>query len=220
MKNFNERFLELQTRLEVSKSEINTFGNFNYRTKPQILEAIKPLARELKIIVYTTSELVELSGRIFVKSTAIAHDIEDETLRKEATAFAEIQHKSGTKMSEPQLTGSSDSYAGKYALGNLFNIDDNKDPDDDGTTITVKEVGNIVNTTVNVEKKESGELMSKIITTDIVAFTAEVANNFTKEANTLVEKEAVEKTLKMIKAKALGTKKLKYNEERKLWEEI
>ena len=32
-------------------------------------------------------------------------------------------------MSEPQLTGSSDSYAGKYALGNLFGIDDNADPD-------------------------------------------------------------------------------------------
>jgi len=32
-------------------------------------------------------------------------------------------------MGDAQITGSSSSYARKYALGGLFNLDDNKDPD-------------------------------------------------------------------------------------------
>ena len=164
---FNERFLAVQLGLQVGKGVHNSYGGFNYRTKPQILEALKPLQEQYNIVIYTTSELVEVAGRVFVKSTAIAHDVEDDTLRKEAHAFAELQAKSGTKMSEPQLTGSSDSYAGKYALGNLFNIDDNTDPDEEQaervTNVTTKEVEGLSKTTENKAVKDVMLFRKKII---------------------------------------------------------
>lgn len=127
---FKERFLELKTKLVVGKGVENTYGGFNYRTKPQILEALKPLEKKYQIIISTTSELKEVGGRLFIMSAAIAKDVLSEESFL-ATAYAELQPKGGTKMSEPQLTGSSDSFAGKYALGNLLGIDDNQDPDSD-----------------------------------------------------------------------------------------
>lgn len=219
-KTFNERFLEMQQELKVGKDVINKFGGFNYRTKPQILEALKPLQLKHNIIVHTTSELVEVAGRVFIKSVAIAHAVEDETLRKEAHAFAELQAKGGTKMSEPQLTGSSDSYAGKYALGNLFNIDDNIDPDEDqaekATNVTVKEVEGLNKTTVNKEVKDVVNFRKKVIETPINTLTIAQVNALLSELETSFGND--EAAFKMINTKALS-KGFKYNETTKKWEE-
>lgn len=220
MKSFHERFLELQTRLVVGKTKVNDFANFNYRTKPQILEEIKPLARELNIVVYTTSDLVAFGERIFVKSTAIAHDVENPELRKEATAFAELQAKSGTKMSEPQLTGSSDSYAGKYALGNLFNLDDNLDPDDakmaEITGVRPETIKALEKTTVDTKKATTIDLRSKIIGIQLTDLNAKLANELARE---IASAEVVDELAnKMLSTKATAAK-LKYNTTTKLWEE-
>ena len=217
---FNQRFLDLQLELQVGKGVVNTFGGFNYRTKPQILEALKPLQEQYNIVIYTTSELVEVAGRVFVKSTAIAHDVEDDTLRKEAHAFAELQAKSGTKMSEPQLTGSSDSYAGKYALGNLFNIDDNVDPDAEQvervTNVTTKEVEGLSKTTENKAVKDVMLFRKKIIELPNGTLTSAKVNELLEELEKDFANDPV--SLKMINTKAT-TKGFKYNETRKRWEE-
>lgn len=220
MKTFNERFLEMQLELQVGKDIINSFGGFNYRTKPQILEALKPLQRKHNIIIHTTSELVEVAGRVFIKATAIAHDVADETLRKEAHAFAELQAKSGTKMSEPQLTGSSDSYAGKYALGNLFNLDDNTDPDEEQvertTNVTTKEVERLNNTTENKAVKDIMLFRGKVLKANINTLTTAQVNELLDELEKDFNNDEV--SLKMINTKALN-KGFKYNETTKKWEE-
>ena len=217
---FNQRFLDLQLELTVGKGVVNTFGGFNYRTKPQILEALKPLQLKYNIVIYTTSELVEIAGRVFVKSTAIAHDVEDDTLRKEAHAFAELQAKSGTKMSEPQLTGSSDSYAGKYALGNLFNIDDNTDPDAEQaervTNVTTKEVEGLSKTTENKAVKDVMLFRKKIIELPNGTLTAAKVNELLEELEKDFANDPV--SLKMINTKAT-TKGFKFDETTKRWRE-
>lgn len=217
---FNQRFLAVQLGLQVGKGVHNSYGGFNYRTKPQILEALKPLQEQYNIVIYTTSELVEVAGRVFVKSTAIAHDVEDDTLRKEAHAFAELQAKSGTKMSEPQLTGSSDSYAGKYALGNLFNIDDNTDPDEEQvervTNVTTKEVEGLSKTTENKAVKDAMLFRGKILQIPLNTLTVAQVNELLDELEKDFNNDAA--SLKMINTKA-SANGFKYNETTKRWEE-
>lgn len=219
-KTFEQRFLEMQQRIVVGKDIVNAFGGFKYRTKPAILESLKPLQKELNIVVKTTSDLVELGGRIFIKSTAIAYAVEDKTQREEATAFAELQDKKGTKMSEPQLTGSSDSYAGKYALGNLFNIDDNNDPDaqqhEEATGVKEEDVKKLNTTTVDEEKKTLMDVRRKIVQTTVDNLTLEMINEILDEIGALGEDTV---SIQMINTKAKASKlDIKYNETTKRWE--
>lgn len=220
-KSFNQRFAELQVEVNLGKTVENSYASFYYRTKEQLNQLIKPIAIKHGITVYTTIDLVEIGGRVFVKATAIAEDIEDETKTKQAQSFAELQAKAGTKMSEPQLTGSSDSYAGKYALQNLFLVDDNKDPDeaaDENTTKVKREdVKRLEKTTPNLPAQELTEINSKIIVTAPEDFTLEFTNELQKAINKL---ENSENTQKILSKKALITGKLRFNEDKKLWEEL
>lgn len=220
-KSFNQRFAELQVEVNLGKTVENSYASFYYRTKEQLNQLIKPIAIKHGITVYTTIDLVEIGGRVFVKATAIAEDIEDETKTKQAQSFAELQAKAGTKMSEPQLTGSSDSYAGKYALQNLFLVDDNKDPDeaaDENTTKVKREdVKRLEKTTPNLPAQELTEINSKIIVTAPEDFTLEFTNELQKAINKL---ENSENTQKILSKKALITGKIKFNEDKKLWEEL
>lgn len=220
-KSFNQRFAELQVEVNLGKTVENSYASFYYRTKEQLNQLIKPIAIKHGITVYTTIDLVEIGGRVFVKATAIAEDIEDETKRKQAQSFAELQAKAGTKMSEPQLTGSSDSYAGKYALQNLFLVDDNKDPDEEADENTTKvkreDVKRLEKTTPNLPAQELTEINSKIIVTAPEDFTLEFTNELQKAINKL---ENSENTQKILSKKALITGKIKFNEDKKLWEEL
>lgn len=220
-KSFNQRFAELQVEVNLGKTVENSYASFYYRTKEQLNQLIKPIAIKHGITVYTTIDLVEIGGRVFVKATAIAEDIEDETKTKQSQSFAELQAKAGTKMSEPQLTGSSDSYAGKYALQNLFLVDDNKDPDeaaDENTTKVKREdVKRLEKTTPNLPAQELTEINSKIIVTAPEDFTLEFTNELQKAINKL---ENSENTQKILSKKALITGKIKFNEDKKLWEEL
>lgn len=220
-KSFNQRFAELQVEVNLGKTVENSYASFYYRTKEQLNQLIKPIAIKHGITVYTTIDLVEIGGRVFVKATAIAEDIEDETKTKQAQSFAELQAKAGTKMSEPQLTGSSDSYAGKYALQNLFLVDDNKDPDEEADENTTKvkreDVKRLEKTTPNLPAQELTEINSKIIVTAPEDFTLEFTNELQKAINKL---ENSENTQKILSKKALITGKIKFNEDKKLWEEL
>lgn len=113
----------IQTKLHAPKNQHNKFGGYNYRSCEDILEAVKPLLDGLVLTI--TDEVTEVGGRIYVKATA---RLTDGTDAMTATAFArEAETRKG--MDESQITGSTSSYARKYALNGLFLIDDNKDAD-------------------------------------------------------------------------------------------
>lgn len=120
---FYTRVAEVQSTLHAPKNQRNSFGNYNYRSCEDIMEAVKPL---LKGLVLTVNDDVVLVGdRIYVKATATITDGEH-TISN--TAFArEAAIKKG--MDDSQITGAASSYARKYALNGLFLIDDNKDAD-------------------------------------------------------------------------------------------
>lgn len=126
--------LQIQTALKAPKSQRNTFGNYNYRSAEDILEAVKPLLDKYDATLTLSDEIVEVGGRIYVKATAHfeAEDPDDPTRGtiKRVTAYArEAEAKKG--MDDCQITGTASSYARKYALNGLFLIDDTKDVDTD-----------------------------------------------------------------------------------------
>lgn len=122
----HEKLLAIQTKLKAPKGQYNKFGNFNYRSAEDILEAVKPLNVEQGLLLTITDEIKEVGGRIYVVATATVSDGTDEL---KVSAFArEPENKKG--MDESQITGATSSYARKYALNGLYAIDDNKDADE------------------------------------------------------------------------------------------
>jgi len=114
---------KIQQELKAPKNQRNTFGNYNYRSCEDILEAVKPLLGTATLIV--EDEIVMLGDRYYVKSTARLSDGK-ETYSASAYARESLDKKG---MDTAQITGATSSYARKYALNGLFCIDDTKDAD-------------------------------------------------------------------------------------------
>jgi hypothetical protein len=122
----NEKLAIIQTEFKSKKSRFNSFGKYNFRSAEDILEATKPFLLRLGVTVTVTEELIE-SNQLFpiLKSSAIISD-GDVAIRAVAIVGVDLDQKG---MQMPQKFGSASSYGKKYALGNLFLIDDTQDAD-------------------------------------------------------------------------------------------
>lgn len=128
--NVYKKLLAVQSKIKCNKNQKNSFGNYNYRSCEDILEAVKPHLVEVKATIML-SDTIELVGDWhYVKATATFMDLETGN-RIDVSAYAREEFVSGKKMDYPQFTGSSSSYARKYALNGMLLLDDNKDPDGD-----------------------------------------------------------------------------------------
>lgn len=127
--NIYEKLLNIQAELKAPKNQYNSFGKYNYRSCEDILEGLKPLLTKYKATLIIDDEIVQIGDRYYVKATATLIDVEGEGRECiSSTAFArEDEKKVGMDLS--QLTGSTSSYARKYALNGLFCIDDTEDSD-------------------------------------------------------------------------------------------
>lgn len=126
-KTLYKKLLAVQSELKCNKSQYNSFGKYHYRNAEDILEAVKPLLVNVKATVIISDEIVNIANRFYVKAKAIFIDIESGE-HTEVVAYArEPENKKG--LDESQITGSTSSYARKYALNGLLLIDDNKDSD-------------------------------------------------------------------------------------------
>lgn len=122
-----QKLQNIQSRLKVEKKNYNSFGGYSYRSCEDILEAVKPLLVENNLALVMTDEVEAVGERYYIQATAILYDTENGT-NISATAYAR-EAKEKKKMDDAQVTGSSSSYARKYALNGLFAIDDAKDSD-------------------------------------------------------------------------------------------
>lgn len=125
--NIYEKLLQVQQKLKAPKNQYNKFGDFNYRSCEDIQEALKPLLAEVKAVLLTGDEVVQIGNRFYIKATATFQDTESQESVTNTAYAREGEEK--PKMDAAQITGSSSSYARKYALNGLFCIDDTKDPD-------------------------------------------------------------------------------------------
>ena len=122
----NEKLSKIQTRFKSKKSRFNSFGKYYFRSAEDILEAIKPFSKELGVYVTINEEIIELAlGIPVIRTTATLHDGPNK-ITASAVVGVDLKQKG---MQTPQQFGSASSYGKKYALGNLFLIDDTKDSD-------------------------------------------------------------------------------------------
>ena len=124
-----EKLSKIQEELKVPKEQRNSFGNYNYRSCEDILEKAKPICRKHKTVLILNDEVEAVGEYIFVKAVATLIDLEgDGKIFTSASARHSIDKKG---MDDSQMTGTASSYARKYALNGLFNLDDTKDADTD-----------------------------------------------------------------------------------------
>jgi hypothetical protein len=127
MGNIYAKLISVQNELKAPKSQYNSFGKYSYRNQEDILEAVKPLLLKHNLSLFLKDEITLIGDRYYLKATCILIDTEtSETVENTALA-RESESKKG--MDDSQVTGSTSSYARKYALNGLFLIDDTKDAD-------------------------------------------------------------------------------------------
>jgi hypothetical protein len=138
--NIYEKLSKIQNELKVPKTHDNKFGGYKFRNCEDILEAAKPICAKYKTVLWLSDSIEYIGNRYYVKATAILFDNE----KKEEGPLQFIENHSYARedevkkgMDQSQITGASSSYARKYALNGLFNLDDSKDSDE----ISAEEIG-------------------------------------------------------------------------------
>lgn len=125
-KNNNANILaQIQAKVKVPK-DLKT-NRYSYRNVESIYEAVKPILAELDCSLVVSDEIVLIGDRFYIKATATISDSVGGIIGS-ACAYAR-EDASSNAMLTPQLTGSTSSYARKYALGGLLLLDDSKDID-------------------------------------------------------------------------------------------
>jgi hypothetical protein len=112
----------IQQELKVPKQQ-NKSVAYKSRSAEDIVEMVKPLLGEA--ILNLSDEVVMIGERYYVKATATIK-LDDDL--EYAVAYAR-EDETPKFMSVAQGTGSTSSYARKYALNGLFAIDDTQDDD-------------------------------------------------------------------------------------------
>ena len=129
MKELNQKLATIQTKFKSKKSRYNSFGKYYFRSAEDILEATKPFLLDLGVSVTLTEQVVPGHNVPIIQSTAIISD-GDNQITATAVVGVDLLQKG---MQMPQKYGAASSYAKKYALRNLFLIDDTQDADANNT---------------------------------------------------------------------------------------
>jgi hypothetical protein len=125
MKELNQKLATIQTELKAKKSSYNSFGKYYFRKAEDILEATKPFLLKHGVAVTINEELIMTDPVPTIKSTATISDGKD-SIHATAVVGVDLNQKG---MQTAQQFGAASSYGKKYALGNLFLIDDTQDSD-------------------------------------------------------------------------------------------
>ena len=122
----NQKLATIQTKFKSKKSRFNSFGKYYFRSAEDILEATKPYLLELGVTVTINEEVQLLFDNMpVIESVATISDGKS-AIHAKAIVGVDLNQKG---MQVPQQFGSASSYGKKYALGNLFLIDDTADSD-------------------------------------------------------------------------------------------
>ena len=139
MKELNQKLAQIQTELKVKKSSYNSFGKYYFRKAEDILEAVKPFLLKHGVSVTIDEDILATDPVPMLKSTAVISDGENQ-ISTTAIVGVDLNQKG---MQAAQQFGAASSYGKKYALGNLFLIDDTQDADGNNTHGKSKAVSKI-----------------------------------------------------------------------------
>jgi len=125
MKELTKTLATIQTELKAKKSSYNSFGKYYFRKSEDILEAAKPFLLKHNVYVIVNEEIVATDPVPTLQSTATISDGKD-AIHATALVGVDLNQKG---MQTAQQFGAASTYGKKYALGNLFLIDDTEDAD-------------------------------------------------------------------------------------------
>ena len=120
----NQKLTKIQTEFKSKKSRFNSFGKYYFRSAEDILEATKPFLKELDVTVTVDEELISFDPPVMQVTASVSDGKND--IKSRAVVGVDLDQKG---MQMPQRYGAASSYGKKYALGNLFLIDDTQDAD-------------------------------------------------------------------------------------------
>jgi len=127
MKNILIKLYNIQQELKAPKGQFNNFGKYKYRSCEDILESLKGLLGKERCILTISDTVESIDNRYYIVATVRLTDVDTAEEIITTARAREEENKKG--MDGSQVTGSSSSYARKYALNGLFAIDDTKDSD-------------------------------------------------------------------------------------------
>ena len=119
-----QKLSKIQQEFKSKKSRYNSFGKYYFRSAEDILEATKPFLKELDVTVTIQEDLISFDPPVLKVTATVADD--KNSLNAIAIVGVDLDQKG---MQMPQRYGAASSYGKKYALGNLFLIDDTQDAD-------------------------------------------------------------------------------------------
>ena len=125
MKELTKSLATIQTKMKAKKSSYNSFGKYYFRKSEDILEAIKPFLLEHGVYVTINEEVVGVDQVPMIQSTATISNGKD-AIHATAMVGVDLNQKN---IQSAQQFGAASTYGKKYALGNLFLIDDTEDAD-------------------------------------------------------------------------------------------
>lgn len=127
--NLQKKMMTVRTSLKSGKDAVNSFGKYNYRNAESMLAGINPLLQKQGLTLDFSDEVMFIPpSRYYIKTTCTVHDTEDGESYSVSAFAREQEQKKG--MDEAQITGSTMTYAHKYALMSMFAISDPRmDPD-------------------------------------------------------------------------------------------
>lgn len=126
--NIYEKLEAIQQEYKAPKSEYNSHGGFKYRTLEKMQQNFKPLAKKHRVVLLFTDRAIDVSNRPHIEATAMLVDLDDVGSKVVVTALAqEAEIQKGMQMA--QISGSTSSYARKYALQGLLQVDDTDETD-------------------------------------------------------------------------------------------
>ena len=185
MGNVYLKLVEVQNRLKAPKNQFNKFGNYAYRNCEDILEALKPILAEVKAVVNMSDEVVLVGERYYIKATVKFIDAETGEVVEASAMAREEENKKG--MDSSQLTGSTSSYARKYALNGLFAIDDTKDSDTTNTHGKEDSKSNVI--TLTDKQLNRMYAIAKVGGYDKVKVDRLINQKYSKKANEMTKEE-------------------------------
>lgn len=173
-----EKLANIQNELKAPKNQYNSFGKYNYRNAEDIEEALKPICLKYRatcLISEVTTE--ELASELITKVTVLLMDWDGDNVITVTGRAREERTKKG--MDASQVSGGAQSYATKYALSQMFLIDDSKDADTDADYI---QSGRAPQTKKQAPAKKQDEPVISV----------EEANRYLKEIATIAEAKGIE----------------------------
>lgn len=204
-----KKLLSVQSELKAPKGQYNSFGKYAYRNAEDIKEAVKPLLVKHEATLIIDINVLEMgNGWIFEEAVAKFVDVETGDSVQAKGYAREATDKKGMDVS--QISGSTNSYAAKYAMNGLFLLDDTKDADSDeyhkqnnkqqsktqATKPTAKKIDGALVTGYKlaiqnvIEKtgKNDGSIMRWFLEHLQVAKIEDITTDKVDTANTLIEK--------------------------------